>query len=94
MRKETIPTFEQTKEISYLSTLFDLIEQGRARVRALEDNKRSAKENQKVLAEEIKKVHARLNELQMTDYMIQKYIDKSHRYKFIYFLRTNGKFDK
>lgn len=90
MRKEIIPTFEQTKELSYLSTLFDLMEQGRNRIKALEQSKVAVRENQKILAEEIKKVHARLNEIHMTDYMIQKYIDKEHKYKFIYFLRNKG----
>lgn len=91
MRKETTPTFEQTKEISYLSKLFDMVEAGRNRVRALEKAKQETRTNESYIFNEIESTHKKLLDMSMSNYMINKHLDKKHKYKFIHFLRKHGK---
>lgn len=89
MRKERVITFEDTKDISYLNTLFNMILANRTKAKKIAGAKKIIKENEKEIVKEVKGTYENLLSRGLTDYMIQKHVDPEHKYKFVYFLRRN-----
>lgn len=87
MRQETQLTFEQTKEVSYLNTLFGILDKSKKRQKALHSASAQLKQNEFGVKKEVRDSYRKLKSSGLSDYQVHKAIADEHKYKIIYMLR-------